>query len=393
MAPRAPREVVELEIETLAAGGDGLGRGPDGRVVFVPFTAPGDRVRVEIVERRNRFARGVAQELTRAAPGRTDPLCPVFGQCGGCAWQHLAYPVQLEAKRTILHDALERIARLPVPAAFPLHPSPEPYGYRSRARVLASRGRVGFRRRRSSSVCATRRCPILVPELDRALAALADDPPRPSGEWELSVGIGGRTALAPFPVRDSSAWVEVEAAGERLRVSSGSFVQANALLREALLAAVVRAAGTGKGLLELFAGAGFFTLALARGFRHVVAVESNPIAVADLEENLTAIGMDHVDIAAEPAERVLEDWRVAMRVPDVVVLDPPRVGLEPEARDALATLGAPRIVYVSCDPATLARDLGVLGDRGYELEGLEGFDLFPQTPHVEAVAVMVGGRR
>jgi 23S rRNA (uracil1939-C5)-methyltransferase len=190
------------------------------------------------------------------------------------------------------------------------------------------------------------------------------------------------------PVRDSAAHVEVEVAGEWLHVSGGSFLQANALLREPLALAVADAAGKGGRCLELFAGAGLFTLLLARRFTRVLAVESHPGSVADLEDNLRTAGLPDVEILARPVERAFADDAFAAFRPEVVVLDPPRAGLEPEARDGLPRLAAPRVVYVSCDPATLARDVGVLADGGYALVSLEGFDLFPQTAHVEALAVL-----
>jgi 23S rRNA (uracil1939-C5)-methyltransferase len=363
---------------------------PDGRVVFVPFTAPGDRVRVAIGLRKERFLRGEVVELLEAGPGRTDPLCPVFGVCGGCDWQHLAYETQLEAKRTILRDAIERIAHLPLPERFSFRPSPEPYGYRGRARVSAERGRVGFKRRRSHAVCATSRCPVLVPALDDPLARLAAEPPEATGEWELTAG-SGSCCVARVPVRDSGSWVEVEALGERLRVSAGTFLQANQPLREPLARAVVEAAGHGALCLELFAGAGLFTLPLARRFERVVAVESHPGAVADLEENLAAAGLGEIEIVAQPVEEAFASGALASLRPQALVLDPPRGGLEPAAREGLPRLAAPRVIYVSCDPATLARDVAVLADRGYELVALEGFDLFPQTAHVEAVACLRAG--
>jgi 23S rRNA (uracil1939-C5)-methyltransferase len=389
----APGEALELRIEALAAGGDGVAHAPDGRVVFVPFTAPGDRVRVAIGLRRARWMRGEVEALLEAGPGRTDPLCPLFGVCGGCDWQHLAYETQLEAKRAILRDAIERIAHLPVPERFAFHASPAPYGYRSRARVAAEGGRVGFRRRRSHAVCSASRCPVLVPALDEPLARLAGSPPQPTGEWELTAGSAGSTCLAGVPVRDSGAWVEIEAAGERLRISAGTFLQANQALREPLARAVVEAAGSGALCLELFAGAGLFTLPLARRFERVVALEAHPGAVADLEENLAAAGLGEVEIVAQAAEDAFASGALAALRPDAVVLDPPRAGLEPAGREGLARLAAPRVVYVSCDPATLARDVAVLADRGYALVALEGFDLFPQTAHVEAVARLERERR
>lgn len=383
-------ELLELRIESLAAGGDGVGRASDGRVVFVPFTAPGDRVRVRVTGRRARWLRGVVEELCEPGPGRTDPLCPVFGRCGGCAWQHLDAATQREAKRGILADAITRIAKLPVPEPLEVRAGP-PYGYRTRARAVAQRGVVGFRRRGSHAVCATRRCPVLAPALDAELLALADAPPRAHGEWELSAGDDGATCRAAFPVRDSGAFVRIRSGEFWLRVSAGSFLQGNGPLRGELTRAVTAAAGGGEALLELHAGAGLFTLPLSRRFRRVLAVEANPHAVADLEENLATHGIGHVEIAAEPAERVFSDFRFPAFSPDVVVVDPPRTGLDGEVLSRLAELGAARVVYVSCDPATLARDVGGFADRGWELSALTGFDLFPQTPHLEALAVLRPG--
>lgn len=386
-------EELELRIDSLAAGGDGVARAADGLVVFVPFTAPGDLVRVELASRRKSWGQGVVRDLLEPGPGRTDPLCPVFGQCGGCSWQHLDYGAQLAAKRSILRDAFERIARVPLADDFEFHPCPQPYGYRSRARVVAERGRVGFRRRRSHAVCAARRCPILAPELDVALAALAEKPPEPTGEWELSAGSDGAVQVTRLPVRASAGQVTVTVGEERLTISGGSFVQANSLLRERLAEWVLGVAapsddGSATTCLELHCGAGFFTLGLARRFERVLAIESNPHAVADLEDNLAAAGLENVAIVAAPVETALEDEPASSFAADVVVLDPPRTGLEPEVCDRLATSSARRIVYVSCDPATLARDVGIFADRDWELADVAGFDLFPQTPHLEAVVCL-----
>jgi 23S rRNA (uracil1939-C5)-methyltransferase len=232
---------------------------------------------------------------------------------------------------------------------------------------------------------------VLVPALDEPLERLAAQPPEPNGEWELTAGSGGAHCVARVPARDSGSWVEIESLGERLRVSAGSFLQANEGLREELARTAVEAAGSGTLCLELFAGAGLFTLPLARSFARLVAVESHPGSVADLEDNLSAAGLGNVEIMAQPVEEAFASGTFAPMRPDAVVLDPPRSGLEEAARGALALLGAARIVYVSCDPATLARDVAVLADRGYELAALDGFDLFPQTAHVEAVAVLRRG--
>lgn len=387
--------VVDLVIDSLAAGGDGVGRAPDGRVVFVPLSAPGDRVRVRLVEERARFARGEIETLLAPGPARVAPRCPVFGTCGGCAWQHLDDRAQAVAKQAIVRDALARIAGLAEAPALAYTPSPSPYGYRGRARVRVERGGVGFRRRGSHELCAVADCPLLAPPLAAALAALAAAPPRARGEWELALGEGGAVRVAPLagPGAQAGARLPLRAAGERLAVSAGVFVQANALLLDELAEAVLGAAGRGATALELFAGAGFFTLGLARRFAQVVAVESDPAASRDLAHNVRDAGL-----AGGPPGRVrvvearVEAWLAAGEAerlaPEVVVLDPPRGGVGAQAAAILARLPARRVVHLSCDPATLARDLAVFVAHGWRVTALHAFDLFPQTPHVEVLALL-----
>jgi 23S rRNA (uracil1939-C5)-methyltransferase len=363
-----------------------VGRAPDGRVVFVPFTAPGDRVRVQVQERHARFVRARIDTLLEPGPARTDPLCPVFGSCGGCAWQHVAYSAQLEAKAKILADAFSRIGGLALPAPPQIVPAPRPYGYRSRARVLVQRGRVGFRRRRSSAVCATSRCPVLVPELDAKLSGLAARPGGRAGEWELAAGSGAARA-SRLPGRRGRR-VTLVVGPDRIGVSPGVFAQANADLLGPLAEAVTAAAGRGRLALELFAGAGFLTLGLARSFERVVALEGSVAAVRDLRANLRVAKVLNTEVHAERLESALRRGVFDDLTPDVLVLDPPRVGLSSEAARSLAGLGSHRVVYLSCDPATLARDAALFVDRGYALRDVVGFDLLPQTFHVEALAVL-----
>lgn len=380
-------ERVELTIERLAAGGDGVGRDASGRVVFVPFTAPGDRIQATIEERRARFARGRLERLLASGPSRVEPRCPAFGDCGGCTWQHVAYETQREAKEAILRDALERLGGLALPGPVAIEPCPAPYGYRGRTRVLAKGGRVGYRRRRSHALCAVRRCPVLVPALEAALAALADERPAATAEWELVAGAEGVRAtplVQPLP-RDPR--VELEVAGERIAASPGVFVQATPALFASLAEAVHTAAGRGALGLELFAGAGFFSVGLARRFTRLVVVESEGRAVADLRHNLARSGCPDVEILGGRAERVLCASRLGA-TPDAAVLDPPRTGLPRGALESLLALAPKRLVYVSCEPSTLARDLSGFCRGGYRVASVRGFDLFPQTPHVEAVAVL-----
>jgi len=374
-------EEISLRIRTLAAGGDGVGRDADGRVVFVPFTAPGDRVRVRIERARRRHAHGSVMKILEPGPGRVEPSCPVFGSCGGCSWQHLDYAVQLEAKAGIVRDALTRIGGFALPAPT-IHASPGAYGYRGRTRVHVEAGRVGFRRRRSHELCAVTGCPILVPALDRELAALVADPPERDGEWEL-VAAGDETRAAA--VADArGARLVAQVGEERLGHSPGVFSQSNALLLDVLAARVAEVAGSGARAVELYAGTGLFTLPLARRFAGVVAVEGHRGAVADLRENVSEAGLTNVDVRHASVDDAL--GALGGDAPDALVLDPPRQGLPPGAAAALVRVAAERIAYLSCDPATLARDLRAVADGGYAIESVEAFDLFPQTPHVEVLA-------
>jgi len=355
---------------------------------------------VRITEARRRYLRASLIEIIEPGPSRVKPICPVFGRCGGCSWQHLGYPGQLEAKERILRDALTRIGKLAaVPEQIEMHGSPKAYGYRNRARVSVERGAVGFRRRRSHEICATARCPVLVSALDDTLGELASSPQAAqggrelargdwelaAGDWELAAGDSGEVSLlAPDGRTLGEERIRIRVAGDAVAISAGVFSQANTALRADLADAVHQAAGEGELALELFSGAGFLTLGLARRFRRVVAIESHPGAVLDLRDNLRSAGITSVEVHAAPVEDVLRDASLGSLHPDVVVLDPPRTGLP---RGVASAIAAEKVVYLSCDPATLARDLASLEQCGFGLTRVTGFDLFPQTPHVEALAV------
>ncbi|MEM7409733.1 MAG: class I SAM-dependent RNA methyltransferase [Myxococcota bacterium] len=375
----APGDELELAITSLASGGEGVARADDGRVVFVEGAAPGDRVRASLDQVARRFARGRVAAVLAPGDARVEPRCAVFGRCGGCAWQHVSASAQAEAKRSIATDALRRIGKLTLPEEpLPFHASPDGYGYRDRARLVVSPDGVGFRAAGSHDTVTVSECPVLTPRANQRLAALAANPPRAFGEWEIAVGRGrGRTAR----LGDDAMPIALEAGDRQLRVSSGVFFQAHRALRSRLLERVAAFCGEGERALELYAGAGFFTVGLARAFRTVVAVESAPAAVEDLRHNFATAS--RVEAREQRVEDALAE---GVERPDLVFLDPPRTGLAPAASRALAALQPDRIVYLSCDPATLARDLAVLVSEGYGLTAVEAFDLFPQTPHVELLA-------
>ena len=373
--PRIDSELESVRIERLAAGGDGIGRLADGRTVFVALTAPGDVARVRVFESRKRYAKAELIEVESPGASRREPSCEAFGTCGGCDWQHLNYDAQVEAKRSLISDAIERIARLEVPESFVFHPSPAEFGYRSRARVLVTSAGVGFRKRGSHELCAVSSCPVLAPELNERLEDARCE--AAGSEVELVVGSvpSGSVGVTEFSIGD-----------DRLRISEGVFAQANAMLHTELVSSVLAAAGTGDTACELYAGAGLFTLGLSRAFERVIAIEVNARATEDLAFNLERARRANVDIVTRAVDRAL--GRVRRAAPQAVILDPPRIGLDAGVAAQLADCGAQRIVYLSCNPATLARDIKTMSERGYALCSLEGFDLFPQTAHVEALAVL-----
>jgi 23S rRNA (uracil1939-C5)-methyltransferase len=353
--------LVELEIERLAAGGDGVGR-LDGLAVFVPRTAPGDRVRARIVERRRRFARAECVELLEPGPDRREPPCPYYADCGGCAWMHLEEPAQQRAKLEIVRDALRRIGGVDVPDELRHIPSPRAFGYRSRARVAYDAGRVGFRARASHQVIDIERCAVLDPATQAALERLRTDAPRGTGEVQLR-GFGDR----------------VEIAGRTYLVGPDAFFQANASLWEMWLDQIGSLCGSGELAVELYAGVGFYTAVLQQHFEQVLAVERGA-AAHDLARNTSA----------RVIQASAESWakkNLAGLAPDLVVVNPPRTGCDRRVIEAIARSGARRFLYISCDPATLARDVARLGDA-YHAREIVVLDALPQTEHVECIALL-----
>jgi len=434
----AGTEPLILRVTGLASGGDGVGRLADGRVVFVDGGVPGDRVELVDLTARKKMAWARIGRLIEPSPDRVEPRCPHFGPCGGCRWQHLRYEAQLDAKRTIVRDALERIGGLALEKDIEIIGSPDPYGYRARARLVEAKGGVGYRMRGSHAIHAIFECPILTPAAQEALARLcqsvssagpgpiAEEPPasarkrRAIVEWIISAGTSGKATLVEADhragrkaghktgrkagrndgqenageaeARVTRGFVTLEVLGERLRASSGSFIQGNALLWDALAEEVrsqvtmQRGESTPERFVELYAGVGFLTLPLARRGLSGVAIESDRSALADLAANLSSSGLTKQVEVIRGRVEARGDLSRLFAAADVLLTDPPRVGLAATVREAIASAGPARLVYVSCDPATLARDLKVFVSAGYELGSVRALDLFPQTPHVEVVA-------
>lgn len=402
-------ELLTLVPTAMVAGGDALARDPDGRVVFVTGALPGERILARVTDARRDFARAVAVEVLDASPDRVTPPCPALAAgCGGCTWQHVASEAQVHLKGDLVVDALRRIARLTDPPVPRLVPQSEP-ALRTTARLAVSpAGRAGHRRRgRSGQAVAveTNACLAAHPLLE---GLIVDGRYPGAGEVLLRVGVGsGQRLVRPQPRggdvvvpagvavvdpdddgpgADGNAAVHEDVGGRRLRISAGSFFQAGpvtaAALAEEVDAAVGDALAAGAHLVDAYAGVGLFASVL--GQRHqarVTAVEHHPPALADARVNLG-------DLDARLVATDVGRWRLAPgeAAPDVVVADPSRSGLGRPGVAAVVAAGAPRIVLVSCDPASLARDTTLLGAAGYRLSSIALVDAFPHTFHTETVS-------
>jgi len=381
--------MMEVEIERIVPGGAGLAHA-DGLTLFVALGVPGDRVRVRVERVRGKVAFASIVEIIAPSPQRIEPPCPYFGRCGGCDFQQLAYEAQLQAKVEIVRDCLRRIARLEPPAEIEITPSPAVWRYRSRARWQhdATRQFLGYYELASHRVCDVTECPVVVPEvqeeLSRLRAALREGELEGTDEFQAVAGDNGVSLLPPLAAADAGERYR-DIAGERYHFNAECFFQINHALLEPLLRAALTDA-TGETAVDLYCGVGLFTLPLARRFAHVTGVEGNAAACDFARLNLAEAGLANAEIKTSSVGEWLARNAVSLAPIDFLLLDPPRAGAEPEALQGILDLQPRRIAYVSCDPATLARDLRALSAAGYKLDSLAAFDMFPQTHHVEIVA-------
>jgi 23S rRNA (uracil1939-C5)-methyltransferase len=411
----APEEF-EVTIERILPGGVGLAHA-EGRTVFVALAAPGDvaRVRVESVRGRATFASIV--EVLQPSPARVEPPCPYFGRCGGCDFQQLNYGAQLEAKVEIIRDSLRRVARVEPPADIHITPSPLEWRYRSRARWQhdSVRNFLGYYERGSHHVCDVVECPVAAPEVQTRLTRLRESMregllPPDAAEFEAVAGDNG-VALAPAVEPGDEHEQTRLIAGERYRFDAGCFFQINHALLEPLVREGLRDAReeaedddanhdpagnfnyvSGDTALDLYAGVGLFTLPLARRFGRVLAVEGNAASTAYARRNLADAGLSNARVETAAVGSWLARNAERLGSVDFLLLDPPRAGAEPEAVRGIVELNPRHISYVSCDPATLARDLLALTGAGYSLASVRAFDMFPQTHHVETVVHLYSRR-
>jgi len=423
---------VELTIDKLIYGGDGLARvasGERAKAVFVPYVLPGERVQATIVEDKPGFSHAALDQVLAPSKLRNSPPCPYFSKCGGCHYQHIGYEDQLHFKAEILKETLRRVAKLELPVELQSHASP-PLNYRNRTRfhVCTSPGfAIGYFRHGSHDLLPIRECPISSPLINHALTELwqfTDEQriPLEIEEIELFANHSDDACLVEIYVNESAAEVSLRsfaeafsrtvpavgivsfrnsrsfngkpdllwgepkmnyaAGAEAYRVSAGAFFQTNRHLVEQMVELAVNQR-KGKLALDLYSGVGLFTLPLARRFERVIAVESSTISAQDLRASAPA----NVKVSIQSTEKYLTS--TARKVgPDLVIVDPPRHGLGSVVCRELLKVPAKELVYVSCDPATLARDLTQLTAGGFKIAEAHMIDLFPQTFHIETCTVL-----
>jgi tRNA/tmRNA/rRNA uracil-C5-methylase (TrmA/RlmC/RlmD family) len=365
---------IEVTVQDVAFGGKGVARDA-GTAVFIPFTIEGERIMAKIVREKKQFAEAELVEVLEPSPERVDAPCPYFGRCGGCSYQHISCAHQLELKAKQVEQAMRRIGKMPEPPMRPIVPSPLPYGYRNRITVHAQDDVVGFYRRDVHELMDIAQCPIAMPEVNEALAKLRASRPR-DGHYSLRAHSGPRV-----------------------------FAQTNDAVAEALadfIATIL--AGENGVLIDAFCGAGFFTKRLAPQFERVIGIDWDRFAIdaarKDARPNETYIAGDvaielnralRSDVAAGVSPTNPIDPRVGTRATTLIV-DPPATGLSPELRHVILDSPPRTMIYVSCNPPTLARDLAELQQR-FAIVSITPFDMFPQTAEIEVlVHLQAAGR-
>ena len=391
-------------------GGDAMGRLEDGRAVFVPFGLPGERVRVRLTEEKKNFTRGEIIEILEPSPERIKARCKHFGACGGCHYQNLSYEKQLEIKTEILIDQFKRIGKMEDPPVQKMIPCPAPWNYRNHVQFsLNEAGKLGFRASNSNSIVPITECHLpeasinaLWPQLEfepdtniervslrggkdeDLMLVLESDSPEPP-ELEIENGISVTHIYQENSViLAGTDHIFIQVLDRAFKVSAGSFFQVNTMMAgkmvEHLLACLPISFST--TVLDVYCGVGLFSAFLAPKCKSVIGIESSPSACEDFSFNLDEF--DHVELYEGAAEEVIPYLEAK---PDLVLVDPPRAGLDKTVVDGILKLNPQTIAYVSCDPATLARDARRLINGGYTLKQVTPFDLFPQTYHIESISL------
>jgi 23S rRNA (uracil1939-C5)-methyltransferase len=376
---------IELAIDTVAFGGSGVGR-YGKMVVFVPFTVDGDTVSVEIVAVKKRFATAELKFVHTPSPFRVTPRCAAYTRCGACSYQHIAYDHQVVLKNQQVRDALKRIGRFDTIRLEDTIPSPQAYGYRGKADFYITTGEgkeraIGFAARGTNNIIDLERCEIVHESINEDLFRMRRDG-----------SPAGRRPLWSAPAEEASEpRVMRRVKGREMLVPQDGFFQANLYLTGTLVDVVVEfcnLSGT-ETVLDGYCGSGLFSLFLATRCGRIFGIEAEGDAVRCAEENLSRAGINSAVFYTGDMARILRDRFIRETIlVDVALVDPPRIGLEPDTITALGDLNPPKIVYVSCNPSTMARDLRALAGFGYSILRVQPLDMFPQTSHIETVVLL-----
>ena len=404
-------KISEIKLEKLTYGGDAMGRLPDGRAVFVSFGLPGEQVRIRLVEEKKNFARAELLEALAPSPKRISAKCIHFGECGGCHYQNLPYEVQLEAKTEILRDQLQRIGKIENPPVQPMVGCPNPWNYRNHVQFhLTTDGRLGYVEANGNSTISITECHLPNNTINVLWPQLEFEPGAPLERVSLRTGLDDDLMLILESEELEAPELELEAgisvvhlteddalvmAGEDhivmqvlerdFQVSAGSFFQVNTIMAEKMVAHLLKKLPLpAKTILDVYCGAGLFSAFLAPKCERLIGIESSSSACEDFAVNLDEF--DHVELYEAAAEDVIPHLEIEQAI---VVVDPPRSGLDKRVIDGIHQLAPKIIAYVSCDPSTLARDAARLIAGGYRLIDVTPFDMFPQTYHIESISLFV----
>jgi 23S rRNA (uracil1939-C5)-methyltransferase len=393
-------DIVNVSITSVAFGGEGVGR-IDDLVVFVPFTVTGDEVEVEIISMKRRFVRGRIKRIVVPSGSRVEPPCPYYTDCGGCQYQHIRYEAQTDIKQIQIGDAFRRIGMIGEPPLNNIIPSPHPFFYRGKAefQIQVKGGKLpvaGFMHAASNEVVDVESCLLVDETINLAYREFREKLPAGhhgyrNGSKKLIWSYYEDYSVDSLTSSErSEKHVERLVKGKRFLVPRRGFFQANLFLLDCLVENVVSLCGlTGKEtVLDAYCGSGLFSAFIAERSQRLFGIETDAGAVWCARENLRRLGYDNATIFRGDVSQVMRDrlLRQGIHV-DVIVLDPPRLGLDGDTASAVAEIEPKKIVYVSCNPATQARDARVLTNKGYRLVSLQPMDMFPHTAHVEVIGL------
>ncbi len=422
-------EEVRADIASMAFKGYGVAR-VNGKVFFIPYSVVGDTAWIKTIEKKKNYSIGRLSQLIHPSPWRVNPPCPFFGQCGGCQWQHIDYRFHGELKKTILEEILKRLGGLKEIPPADVIPSPQPYGYRARIQLKIRGARMGYCQERSHRVVDIDHCPIAHPLANQIISSLRKTSSSFSRVEEIEINVSpeegkgllilhplsldpgirhfikeflqthpslkgiavtGKKGLTAFGEPHLNLTISSNLWGEesvlRLRTSPESFFQVNLEQNQTLIRTVLEFSEVSEGerILDLYAGVGNFTLPLAIGSKEIWGIEENRTAVEDARSNAEKNGINHCRFIHGKVEDILSHW--VGEKPDLMILDPPRTGCK-TVLDQVVRLRPQKIVYVSCEPTTFARDLRLFSERGFHLHRLSLVDMFPQTYHMEVVGLL-----